>query len=150
MNATVTRHPVRLAIFSTPDHLCVVRAAAETLCRKMGFDDAGITKVVLSVDEALTNVIRHAYGGAEDQPIEVELSAGLEEGDVALRVRVRDFGRYAGACEVQPREPSALRPGGLGVYIMHECMDRVEYRQAEGGGTLLTMTKRLSAPRGGS
>ena len=34
-----------------------------------------------------------------------------------------------------------IRPGGLGVHIMTECMDSVEFAPADGGGTLLTMTK---------
>ena len=149
MSRTVTGLPVKLAIYSTPDHLCVVRAATEQLCRKLGFDDRGITQVVLSVDEALTNVIRHAYGGSEDRPIEVELAATDDAPAGGLCVRIRDFGRFIGPGAVKRQEPSEHRPGGLGVYIMHECMDRVEYRRAEGGGTLLTMAKRLPAPDGG-
>ena len=43
------------------------------------------------------------------------------------------------------RDLDDVRPGGLGVHIMTSCMDCLEFRQAEGGGTILTMVKRLSA-----
>ena len=36
-----------------------------------------------------------------------------------------------------------MRPGGLGVYIMREVMDRVEYDTAHVRGTELRMTKLL-------
>ena len=144
-----TNRPVRLWIFSTPAHLPIVRGAMERLCRALGFDEHSTTRVVLSVDEALTNIIRHAYGGAEDQPIEVEL---LPQGSPAagLRIRIRDHGRPVDVRRIQSRDLDDVRPGGLGVHIMTECMDHLEYQQAEGGGTVLTMFKRLSAADGGS
>ena len=143
MSRAATDRPVKLSILSTPQHLCVVRAAAEALCRSLGFDEQSATHVVLSVDEALTNVIRHAYDGAEDQPIEVEL-AGLDasQGE-GLRICIRDHGRAVDPGAIRSRDLDDVRPGGLGVHIMNECMDCVEYRRAEGGGTVLTMTKRL-------
>ena len=59
--------PVRLGILSLPAHLPIVRAATEKVCELIGFDEHSASAVVLSVDEALTNVIRHAYHGADDK-----------------------------------------------------------------------------------
>ena len=149
MSGDVTHRPVTLRISSTPDHLPVVRAATERLCRMLGFDEPDVTQVILSLDEALTNVIRHAYGGAEDQPIEIELSA-LGSPATDLRIRIRDHGRTADRRYIRSRPLDDLRPGGLGVHIMNECMDHLEYQHAEGGGTVLTMLKHLPARSGGS
>ena len=60
---------IELRIFSLPAHLPPVRAAIEKVCEMIGFDATAIGKIVLSVDEALTNVIKHAYRGAGDQAI---------------------------------------------------------------------------------
>jgi len=150
MSRTVSDRPVKLTICSTPEHLSVVRAATEKVCRAIGFDEKGTTQVILSVDEALTNVIRHAYGGREDQPIDIELAADREAPAGGVRIRIRDYGSFTGPVAARRPEPQALRPGGLGVYIMQECMDLVEYERADGGGTLLTMLKRLPPPDGGS
>ena len=127
----------------------MVLAALEKVCELMGFEEDARGRIVLAVDEALTNIIRHAYGGAEDQPIEVEL---LPESSPAagLRIRIRDHGRPVDVRRIQSRDLDDVRPGGLGVHIMTECMDHLEYQQAEGGGTVLTMFKRLSAADGGS
>jgi anti-sigma regulatory factor (Ser/Thr protein kinase) len=135
--------PVRLSVLSTPAHLAVVRAAVEAVCRIVGFDEERTTHVVLSVGEAMANIIRHAYGGANDGLIEVELTPLKGEGGPGLRVCLRDSSRKASPAAGAPAARSPrLRPGGLGVPIMKRCMDSIDYRKAEGGGTVLTMTKR--------
>lgn len=148
MSGAKTMQPVKLSIFSTPKHLGVVRAATEKLCRNLGFGEDSITQIVLSVDEALANVIRHAYDGAEDRPIEIELAPLGSSPAEGVCVRVRDHGRQVDPGTIRPRSLDEIRPGGLGVHIMTECMDSLEYQPAEGGGTVLTMIKRLPTADG--
>jgi len=148
MSAPATVQTIRLSICSTPRHLRVVRAAVDALCEILGFDEPSRTQVVLSVDEAITNVIRHAYHGAEDQPIEVELAALDASPGPGLRIRIRDHGRRVDPGQIQSRDLDDIRPGGLGVHIIRESMDHVEYEPAEGGGTVLTMVKRLRKAEG--
>ena len=149
MSGVLTDKPVRIGISSTPDHLCVVRAAIERVCLDMGFGEQRVTEVILSVDEALSNVIRHAYGGDPGQPIEIELSA-LPSGGAGLQVRICDRGRTVESHRIKSRDLDDVRPGGLGVHIMNECMDHVEYQHAEEGGTVLTMVKRLPSAMEGT
>jgi anti-sigma regulatory factor (Ser/Thr protein kinase) len=127
----------------------VVRAAMEKLCEMVGLDDADTGAVVLSVDEALANIIRHVYKNAEDQRIDIEVVvADCPEGG-SLQIRVRDYGQYVDPEQIRSRDLEDIRPGGLGVHIMTECMDSVEYRPAEGGGTLLVLSKALPRPSDG-
>lgn len=135
---------VRLSVRSMPSHLRVVRSAVEEMCRLVGFDESSVTRIVLSVDEAMTNIIRHAYGGREDQPIEIEMSPLGASAPEGLRICLRDHGRQVDYSRIRSRDLKDVRPGGLGVHIMTECMDRLEYQPAEGGGTLLTMVKNLA------
>ncbi len=102
----------------------------------------------MSVDEALSNVIRHAYDNARDQPIDIELD--WTEPPDGVRIGIRDRGRCVGPERIRPPARDELQPGGLGLHIMTECMDRIEYSPAEGGGTVLTMVKRLEQARGRS
>lgn len=141
--------PVKLSIYSSPACLPVVRAALEKMCELIGFDSETAGAVVLSADEGLTNIIKHAYDGAADQPIDVELTPFGAPAASGLRIRLRDFGRVVDPSQIKSRDLRDVRPGGLGVHIMNECMDRIEYRPAEGGGTLLTMVKNLPAEKGG-
>ncbi len=134
---------ISLRIFSLPAQLPVVRAAVEKTCELLGFDDQTTGQVVLSVDEALTNIIKHAYKSACDRPIEIELSVQETQALPALRISLRDYGCWVDPSLIRSRDLHDIRPGGLGVHIMKNCMDSVDYRQADGGGTLLTMTKNL-------
>ncbi len=137
------RQPVRMAIFSTPDHLPVVRAAVEKMCELLGFSSALAGRVMLSSDEALSNIIKHAYRGATDRPIDVEIAPVHDGGRDGIRITLRDWGAYVGREQMRSRDLDDVRPGGLGVHIMCEYMDQLDYQPAEGGGTLLTMVKNL-------
>ncbi len=141
MMRSTPRKPIRLCICSFPGYLPVVRATIEKVCEQLGFDADAAGSVVLSVDEALTNIIKHAYHGAADEPIEIEitpLSIPLPGG---MQICIRDYGKCVEPAKIKSRDLEDVRPGGLGVHIMNECMDSVEFAHPEDGGTLLTMVK---------
>lgn len=135
--------PIRILLWSVPAQLAVVRSAVEKACEGIGFDGREIGRIVLSVDEALANIIRHAYDCADDQPIEAELTVLGDGGPEGVKICLRDYGKVVDPSKIKPRDLDDIRPGGLGVHIMTECMDSVTYEQPEGGGTLLTMIKIL-------
>ena len=60
-----------LHLRSNVEALCVVRAMLQKAAEVLQFQEADSRAIVRSVDEALTNVIRHAYGGREGLPIEL-------------------------------------------------------------------------------
>jgi len=136
------KDPIRLRIFSVPSHLPVVRAAVEKMCLLVGFDAESAGGITLSVDEALTNIIRHAYDGAGDKPIEIELLP--RRSPRGLQISLRDYGRPVDPSRIKSRDLSDIKPGGLGVHIMQQCVDRVQYTRPPGGGTLLTLVKSIS------
>lgn len=144
MNSILER-PIKLIIHSCPGQLPVVRATLQRVCEMVGFDDDTIGGVVLSVDEALTNVIKHAYSGDREQTIEITMTPFGATRCEGLRIELRDFGRHVPREQIKSRDLNDVRPGGLGVHIISECMDRVDYAAADGGGTLLTLVKNLPA-----
>lgn len=137
-------HPIRLSIASMPAYLPVVRAALDRTCELIGFDEPARGGIVLAVDEALTNVIKHAYRGQPDKPIEITFRCVRESpARQALQIELRDWGERVEAGKIRSRDLDDVRPGGLGVHIMQNCMDEVDYAPAPDGGTRLTMIKRL-------
>ena len=125
-------------------YLPVVRAALGKLCENLGFDGDTAGQIVLSVDEALTNIIRHACQGDPDQVIEIGFIPCCDPGLEGLEIIIRDYGKTIDPDKVKPRDLDGVRPGGLGLHIMNECMDKVQFARAEGGGTRLRMFKSLS------
>lgn len=134
---------------SNPDTLCVVRNALEQLARMLGFPDAECRAVVLAVDEALTNIIRHAYQGAPDQPIEISFrripAAYNGAPKPALEILFEDHGVRVDTKKLCGRDLDDVRPGGLGLHFIKECMDAVEFRR-NWGRNQLRLVKFLHAP----
>jgi len=124
-----------------PERLGEVREAVAGACRDAGCSEPCTRDVVLAVDEACQNVIRHAYHGDPEGRIGLELS---RDGD-RLVVYLRDFAPPVERAAIRPRDLDDLRPGGLGTHFIHEVMDEEAFLDAEPGpGNLLRMTKRIS------
>ncbi len=108
----------------------------------MGFDDKTVYELRLAVDEACANVIHHAYGGMEAGDMEV--TCCLNDG--ALTIKVRDWGQAFDPDSVP--EPNVDAPleerslGGLGLFLMKQVMDGVEFTFDAKLGNELVMIKR--------
>ena len=137
-----------LTILSDPANLAQVRVAVETGGKQVGFDQKECAAMALAVDEALTNVIRHAYGGILTKEIKIAIEQLNEVEDRrGILICIRDFGKSVDPAKIKGRELSDIRPGGLGVHIMREVMDEVVFESQPEGGTLLRMTKYNRRPR---
>lgn len=132
--------PVRLTVPSDPRHLRLVRDVVARLGQCVGFAEETRFQLQLAVDEALTNVIRHAYGDRHDQPIDLTLEP-VESPRHGLQIVVRDFGRAVDPATIKSRDLDDFRPGGLGVHIIRSLMDEVEYTAVPEGGMRLRLLK---------
>ncbi|MFQ6048063.1 MAG: ATP-binding protein [Phycisphaerae bacterium] len=137
---------VELSIPSSPKSLAIVRGAVERMARLEGFSESEVGGIVLAIDEALANVIKHAYRGACDRPIKIRLEAVTGcDGQAGLQVTVRDFGLQVDPASIHGRDLHDVRPGGLGVHIIRTIMDETEYSCPIDGGMQLRMVKYLPA-----
>jgi serine/threonine-protein kinase RsbW len=53
--------PQHLTIESRTERLIEVRDFVSTAAREFGFTDEEVSKIALAIDEACTNIIKHAY-----------------------------------------------------------------------------------------
>ncbi len=104
-----------------------------------GLDDKGAHRIVLGLGEAISNVIRHCYGGRCDR--ELLLRVMIEPR--RFEIQLQDFGREVLPEELHERYRDVSRPGGLGLHIMHEVMDEIDLTFINGTGNRLTMVKFL-------
>jgi sigma-B regulation protein RsbU (phosphoserine phosphatase) len=122
------------------EHLQGARAAVREFLAAHDIAENQVNDVVLAVDEANQNIIRHAYGGAEGGDIVIEMA--LEGAE--LEISIRDFAPPIDPTTVAPRALDDIRPGGLGTHFMRSIMDDVAYlRPTDGNGNLLRMRKRV-------
>jgi serine/threonine-protein kinase RsbW len=140
---------------SNPEMLCVVRNALGELAAKLGFSEPECRAVVLAVDEALTNIIRHAYLGDAEQPIEasfrrIQVPRDGESGE-ALEIVLEDRGVTANTKKMCGRALEDVRPGGLGLHFIRESMDTVEFGRRKGRNQLrLVKILHVKGPQKGS
>jgi serine/threonine-protein kinase RsbW len=130
-----------LRIAAETKNLAEIRCFVQEKASALGLDPATVPKVILAVDEAVSNIIIHGYqcqGGA------VEIEVGQERD--ALVIRIRD--------EAPPFDPTIVPapdvtlplkkriPGGLGIHLIKQIMDEMTHRVTPQGGNELTLVKR--------
>lgn len=131
-----------MRIRSDPAELVSVRRVVRESARAVGFDEDEVERIILAVDEALTNVIRHGYGGAFNEPIDIEINQIRRAAESGINVVIRDFGKQVDPDMISPRPLNDVRPGGLGVHIIQTVMDEVSYVPVDDGGMRLVMFKK--------
>lgn len=131
---------LKLELESNPEALTLVRAAIERATEALHFQPAESRAVVRSVDEALANVMRHAYGGKPGYPIEVTCRrlrpAKDEKGAAGIEIVLRDSGVAVDPSKLRGRPLDEIRPGGLGLHFMRQSMDEVQFSRSQGQNQL--------------
>jgi anti-sigma regulatory factor (Ser/Thr protein kinase) len=112
----------------------------ERLTESFGFSAADCRAVTRAVDEALTNIIRHAYSGKPDRPIEMFFRSVHRQVDhqavAGLEILLCDRGPAIKPDQLCMRALEEVRPGGLGLHFIQQSMDVVEYKRARGTNRL--------------
>jgi anti-sigma regulatory factor (Ser/Thr protein kinase) len=132
---------VSIRIPSDPKQLYLMRRLVQEVSLAHGFTEEEVKRIVLAMDEACSNVIRHAYEGAPSGTIVIE--AGPFEDGVLFEVI--DHGRKVDPDSIKPRSLEEVQPGGLGTHFIRAVMDEVSYDTTSGPGTRLRMIKRRKA-----
>ncbi len=132
---------------SEPEELGRLRDLVKSFCTDAGLSerDEAVWKIELAANEATANIIKHAYRGKAGHPIRVEAEAYPER----FIIRLRHSGGHftpdytAEPCMDKPGE------GGLGLYLMDKCVDKVIYCRYENGRNAVWLIKKrgTSKPR---
>ena len=142
--STVNRgpnHHHHLVLQVAPETLTETRARCAALTARLTPEGEARHQVLIAIEEAVQNVIRHGYR-PEELPGRLELTAWREGGDLILELR--DYAKPADLARIRPRSWDPARPGGLGLQLIRAAMDDVEYAHApDGDGNILLMRKHL-------
>ena len=130
----------RIHFLSRADKLKPVREAVRELAQRQGCSEENLDCMVMAINEACMNVMQHAYGDDDNGEIILEFWKDQDE----LVIRIYDFADKVDRSQIKSRELDDIRPGGLGVHLMHKVMDRVDYLDPpDESGNLLEMRKRI-------
>lgn len=126
---------LRLAMPARPENVPVVRHALTGIATALHLDARAVENLRLAVTEACTNVVRHAYGGA-DGPLEVCVRSDAD----AVTVEIRDHGPGI-------RPTTASSSLGIGLPLIAGVCDALRIaRDDNDGANVVAMTFRRRQP----
>lgn len=112
------------------------RQLAEVLARA-GCSASEIQSIVIAVNEACTNIIRHAYHGDSSETIRLQ----VEVSEDRVSFELLDHATPIDLASVCGRPLGELRPGGLGLSFINQLMQDVRYsHRTDQPGNRLRMT----------
>lgn len=144
--------PIRIIVDSDLEVLFLVSAAVRGVCRHLTMCEDDAAAVELCAVEAVTNAIKHAYGGAPGNDVWIEMSYTPERLDLNIRdqgasMPERHARRLREASDVFAFDPADLQSvpeGGMGLELIRQTMDQASY-STYGGMNCLRLTKFLRA-----
>ena len=135
-----------LHLMASDETLYTVLDAIEAHLDKNHCPEAIKTQILIAAEEIYVNIAHYAYGGKEGEArVQIEVSQDTR----MCRIEFRDKGiPYNPLEKTDPDITLSAEErsiGGLGIYMVKQSMDRVEYRH-EDGYNILTMEKNLAGP----
>lgn len=132
----------RITIPSDPALIREVDEFVELRLREHNLADTLIADIAICATEVVNNGINH--GNRQDRNKTVTLELKLDSDQVIITVTDEGSSFDPAAVEdpVDPR--NLLREVGRGIFIVKHLMDTVEIDRAEGGGTVVTLTKKIA------
>jgi len=132
----------KITVTSAPETLHLVRCFINQAACQAGFDDAETWKLMLAVDEACTNVIFHGYNRNPEKYFDIT----VEFKENRFVVHIDDVGKgYDLRNHPTPSMKDYIskpKPGGLGIKIIKNLVDEIDYQQTPNRNKL-TLTKHL-------
>ncbi len=125
------------------ENLELIRDFVADVARKSGFNEENINKIELAVDEACTNVVKHAY----DREVKCKIKLDIQVNNQEFTIKVKDTGKGFDPEQLEDIDMSKymkeFRTGGLGIHLMRTLMDEVKYNIKPGKSNQVVMTKYL-------
>jgi len=141
-------HRFHLDIGSRFENIELVQVVLRDSLERLGMEDDARHWIDLAVREALANAIKHGNEQNPAKRVHVDLAVEGEE----VVIRIEDEGTGFDPTRLgDPLAPeNLLRPNGRGIFYMKSFMDEIHYGAGPGGGTMVTLRKRLSGPKADS
>ena len=114
----------------------------DDVCETVGFDELVSMEIKVAVEEAVVNVMKYAYSPGQRGDVTVEAASN----DVRLKFTIIDSGKPFDPT-VQSEVDTTLsakerKIGGLGIHIMRQNMDSINYERID-NLNVLTLRKKI-------
>lgn len=144
MKTTKKKFDKSLVVKSTTDNLSLIRDFTKEAAVFCGFNEETIDKITLAVDEACTNVIKHAYKNSPEGDISISIKVAENKLTVSITDEGRDFDPKSVPEPDIKKYYMQHKVGGLGIYLMKKLMDEVSYNNVSGRKNQVVMVKYIN------
>lgn len=124
-------------------NLEMIRDFVNKLAQKGGFDEEVSDQIALAVDEACTNVIKHAHKYDARRMIDVTVNMDKEKIEIIISDKGKGFDPSGLPKPDLKRYIHEAKMGGLGIHLMRTLMDEVKYNFNPGTRNQVALVKYL-------
>lgn len=135
----------KLIVKSRTENLSNIRDFISSNAASAGLSRDDIDKMILAVDEACTNVIKHAYKFSPDGDILIEVKYDKSTFTITIEDNGISFDPDIVPSPDLEKYYREHRVGGLGMYLMKTLMDEVKYKSIPGKFNRVSLTKKIKA-----
>src|SRR5260221_4296451 len=140
--------PEHLRIQSQTGKLHLVREFVSSAAKQFGFDEESAGKIILAVDEACTNIIKHSYENSPSNEIDIEVSTNGRKFEVIMTHKGKSFNPESVKTPDMKEYFRHFHRGGLGIHLMRTLMDAVEYKTLPDQSNQILLVKYLPVNAG--
>jgi anti-sigma regulatory factor (Ser/Thr protein kinase) len=131
--------PIHLSVTSHPKNLKRIRRVMADVTSKTDLSKEIVGSIILAVDEVCSNIIKHCC--MTDPNRKIDLTIQLETD--SLVISIVDDGIKFDINSIKSRDINDIKPGGLGIHIIKQVMDTVDYSHTPEGFNKVKMIKKL-------
>ena len=143
----ITRYQNGITLSNDIEEVPQLAAFVDEVCEAVGFDMSTTMSINLAIEEAVVNVMNYAY----PPNVKGEVIVLAESNDTRVKFLIIDSGK--------PFDPTAKgevdttlsaeerQIGGLGIHLVRQMMDSINYERVD-GQNVLTLRKKLTSASG--
>lgn len=140
------RRTYRLEVDAVDIELLTIKDFVQRICDAAGCTPKETSNIKLAIDEACSNIIRHAYEGKKDGKILLEIGISF----VDLKIKIVDTGKpfdFRGIKDPDLNHYVDIgKKGGLGIWLIKKVMHRVDYKALADHNELILYRRLSKAP----
>jgi len=135
-----------ISINGTFEQLGKLREFIEEYAMEFTNDEILVNNIVIAIDEACTNIIKHSYKSDINKLINISIAHNENNFVIEISDNGNPFNPINYPTPNMTEYFEQLKNGGLGIHLIRKLMDKVEYlpSQTLNGQNKLILTKDLS------
>ncbi|VAX00804.1 hypothetical protein MNBD_GAMMA22-912 [hydrothermal vent metagenome] len=121
-----------------------VRKQVRQTCEEQQINKSITENIILAVNEASMNIIQHGYHNNPNNKFTVLIALAENNIHKELVVQLIDQAKKIDPEKIKSRDLEDIKPGGIGVHMIHKLMDSANYIDNEkNNGNILELRKTL-------